>query len=117
MLKILPSYTKRPRICELVRTEITNISVKGAWRGPARLQLFEHVLAPLADLPVREIISATHILTDLTLSPATVIYDYLTDSAPSTSSKRPANVMPTAQRNILNRTSKGAVSVADEVSA
>ena len=87
MLKILPSYEKRPRICELVRTEITNISVKGAWRGPARLQLFEHVLAPLADLPVREIISATHILTDLTLSPATVIYDYLTDSAPSTSSK------------------------------
>ncbi len=87
MLKILPSYTKLPRICELVRTEITNISVKGAWRGPARLQLFEHVLAPLADLPVREIISATHILTDLTLSPATVIYDYLTDSAPSTGSK------------------------------
>ena len=26
MLKILPSYEKRPRICELVRTEITNIS-------------------------------------------------------------------------------------------
>jgi acetoacetate decarboxylase len=76
MLKILPSYTKRPRICELVRTQITNIEVKGAWRGPARLQLFEHVLAPLADLPVREIVSATHILTDLTLSPATVIYDY-----------------------------------------
>jgi acetoacetate decarboxylase len=88
MLKILPSYEKRPRICELVRTEITNISVKGAWRGPARLQLFEHVLAPLADLPVREIISATHILTDLTLSPATVIYDYLTDSAPPTGSKK-----------------------------
>jgi acetoacetate decarboxylase len=50
--------------------------------------LFEHVLAPLADLPVREIISATHILTDLTLSPATVIYDYLTDSAPSAGLKR-----------------------------
>src|ERR1700726_1526438 len=88
MLKILPSYEKRPRICELVRTEITNISVKGAWRGPARLQLFEHVLAPLADLPVREIISATHILTDLTLSPATVIYDYLSDGAHPASSKR-----------------------------
>jgi acetoacetate decarboxylase len=83
MLKILPSYTKQPRICELVRTQITNIEVKGAWRGPARLQLFEHVLAPLADLPVREIVSATHILTDLTLSPATVIYDYLTDTAPT----------------------------------
>ena len=89
MLKILPSYERRPRICELVRTEITNIVVKGAWRGPARLQLFEHVLAPLADLPVREIISATHILTDLTLSPATVIYDYLSDGAhPASSTKK-----------------------------
>jgi acetoacetate decarboxylase len=46
------------------------------------------VLAPLADLPVREIISATHILTDLTLSPAVVIYDYLTDSAPSAGPKK-----------------------------
>ena len=75
-------------MCSSDLTEITNISVKGAWRGPARLQLFEHVLAPLADLPVREIISATHILTDLTLSPAVVIYDYLTDSAPSASPRK-----------------------------
>jgi len=87
MLKILPGYEKRPRICELVRTQINNIEIRGAWRGPARLQLFEHVLAPLADLPVREIISATHILTDLTLSPAAVIYDYLTDSAPAAKKK------------------------------
>jgi acetoacetate decarboxylase len=87
MLKILPSYEQRPRICELVRTEIRNIEVKGAWSGPARLQLFEHALAPLADLPVREIVSATHILTDLTLSPATVIYDYLSDSAPAHTSR------------------------------
>ena len=39
-------------------------------RGPARLQLFEHVNAPLADLPVLEVVSASHILTDLTLGPA-----------------------------------------------
>ncbi|BAT61413.1 acetoacetate decarboxylase [Variibacter gotjawalensis] len=83
MLKIMPGYTKRPRICELVRTQITNVTIRGAWKGPARIQLFEHVLAPLADLPVREIVSASHILTDLTLSPATVIYDYLTDQAGS----------------------------------
>jgi acetoacetate decarboxylase len=43
--------------------------------------LFEHALAPFADLPVREIISASHILTDLTLSPATLIYDYLAGRA------------------------------------
>lgn len=80
MLKILPGYGK-PRICELVRTQITNIDIKGAWRGPARLQLFEHVLAPLADLPVLGIVSASHILTDLTLAPASVIYDYIAESA------------------------------------
>jgi acetoacetate decarboxylase len=81
MLKILPGYSGQPRICELVRTQITNVTVKGAWIGPARLQLFEHALAPFADLPVREIISASHILTDLTLSPATLIYDYLAEPA------------------------------------
>lgn len=32
MLKILPGYSGRPRICELVRTQITNVTVKGAWR-------------------------------------------------------------------------------------
>jgi acetoacetate decarboxylase len=80
MLKVLPSYTGRPRICELVRTQITNVTVKGAWRGPARLQFFEHALAPFADLPVREIVSASHILTDLTLSPAVVVCDYLAES-------------------------------------
>ena len=77
MLKILPGYSGRPRICELVRTQITNVTVKGAWIGPARLQFFEHALAPFADLPVRAIVSASHILTDLTLAPATLIYDYL----------------------------------------
>jgi len=28
---------------------------------------------------VREIVSASHILTDLTLAPATVVYDYLAE--------------------------------------
>jgi acetoacetate decarboxylase len=79
MLKILPGYTGEPRICELVRTQISNLTIKGAWTGPARLQLFEHALAPFADLPVREIVSASHILTDLTLAPAVLVYDYLTE--------------------------------------
>ena len=81
MLKILWSYEGRPGICELLRTQITNITVKGAWTGPARLQLFEHALAPLADFPVREIVSASHILTDLTLAPPKRVYNYLTDES------------------------------------
>ncbi|MQY05869.1 acetoacetate decarboxylase [Actinomadura macrotermitis] len=65
------------RVCDLVRTEISDITVKQAWRGPARLELFAHVMAPLADLPVLEIVSASHILTDLTLAPAKPVHDYL----------------------------------------
>jgi acetoacetate decarboxylase len=78
-LKMLPGYDRRPRILELVRSQITDITIRGAWTGPARLQLFEHVSAPLADLPVREIVSASHILTDLTLGRAAMVFDYLAD--------------------------------------
>jgi acetoacetate decarboxylase len=78
-LKVLPGYDRRPRILELVRSQITDITIRGAWTGPARLQLFEHALAPLADLPVREIVSASHVLTDLTLGRASLVFDYLRD--------------------------------------
>jgi acetoacetate decarboxylase len=79
-LKMLPGYDRRPRICELVRSQITDLTVKGAWTGPARLQLFEHALAPLADLPVREVVSASHILCDLTLGRPAIVHDYLEGS-------------------------------------
>ncbi|MBO1332798.1 acetoacetate decarboxylase [Streptomyces sp. VRA16 Mangrove soil] len=77
MLKTIPGYDGRPRICELVRSQITDLTIRGAWTGPARLQLFEHALAPLADLPVLEIVGATHVLTDLTLPRAEPVHDYL----------------------------------------
>ncbi|CAA9317408.1 MAG: Acetoacetate decarboxylase [uncultured Frankineae bacterium] len=76
-VKMLPGYDRRPRICELVRSQISDLTIKGAWTGPARLQLFEHALAPLADLPVREIVSASHILCDLTLGRPSIVHDYL----------------------------------------
>ncbi|MCA6091859.1 acetoacetate decarboxylase [Streptomyces sp. SCA3-4] len=79
MLKVVPGYDGTPRVCELVRTRITDLVVKEAHTGPARLQLFAHVLAPLADLPVHEIVSASHIVTDLTLDKAVPVHDYLTE--------------------------------------
>jgi acetoacetate decarboxylase len=78
-LKMLPGYDRRPRVLELARSQITDMTIKGAWTGPARLQLFEHALAPLADLPVREIVSASHLLVDLTLGRASCVFDYLQD--------------------------------------
>ena len=55
-----------------------DITVKGAWDGPAALELFDHALAPVASLPVREVIGGVHIMADLTLGLGTVIHDYLT---------------------------------------
>ncbi|MEU0105608.1 acetoacetate decarboxylase [Streptomyces sp. NPDC006251] len=81
MLKTVPGYDGLPRVQELVRTRITDVTVKGAWTGPARLQLFQHVLAPLADLPVLQVVSASHILTDLTLSGVEPVHDYLKGAA------------------------------------
>lgn len=77
LLKVIPHVDCTPRICELVRYYLEDITVKGAWDGPAALQLFEHALAPVAQLPVREVISGAHILTDLTLGLGTVVHDYL----------------------------------------
>ncbi len=45
--------------------------------GPAALELFHHALAPVAALPVLEVLSATHIVCDLTLDLGTVVHDYL----------------------------------------
>jgi acetoacetate decarboxylase len=79
LLKIIPHVDCTPRICELVRYYLTDINVKGAWGGPAGLELFDHALAPVAELPVREVLSATHILADLTLGLGEVVHDYLKD--------------------------------------
>ncbi|MBU8917469.1 acetoacetate decarboxylase [Bacillus sp. FJAT-29953] len=81
MLKLIRGQNGKPRICELVRGEIKDITIKGAWSSPARLQLFAHALAPLADFPVLEIVSASHILTDLSLPRTEVVHDYLAEAS------------------------------------
>jgi acetoacetate decarboxylase len=60
-----------------VRYFCEKITVKGAWEGPAALELFQHALAPVASLPVRQVISGVHIQSDLTLGLGTVVHDYL----------------------------------------
>jgi acetoacetate decarboxylase len=77
LLKIIPHVDGTPRICELVEYYLEDITVKGAWTGPASLALYPHALAPVAELPVLEVVSATHILTDLTLGLGKVVHDYL----------------------------------------
>lgn len=77
LLKIIPHVDGSPRICEIVEYALTDINLKGAWTGPAQLELFHHALAPVAELPVLEVVSATHILADLTLGLGKVVHDYL----------------------------------------
>jgi acetoacetate decarboxylase len=77
LLKIIPHVDGTPRICELVEYHLEDVLIKGAWAGPAALHLSPHALAPVAELPVLEIVSAIHILADLTLGLGRVVYDYL----------------------------------------
>ena len=77
LLKIIPHVDGSARICELVRYFLEDVTIKGAWAGPAALELAHHALAPVARLPVLEVISGTHVLADMTLGLGAVVHDYL----------------------------------------
>ncbi|HHF7345030.1 TPA: acetoacetate decarboxylase [Legionella feeleii] len=77
LLKIIPHVDGTIRICELVEYELTDVIIKGAWTGPAQLELFHHAMAPIAKLPVKKVVNAVHILSDLTLPYGRVVHDYL----------------------------------------
>jgi acetoacetate decarboxylase len=77
LLKVIPHVDGTPRICELVRYYLQDIDLKGAWTGPAALELAPHALAPVAELPVLEIVEARHLIADLTLGLGEVVFDYL----------------------------------------
>lgn len=79
LLKIIPSpCCTRPSICQLVRYYAKGVRLSQAWTGPAQLELFRHALAPVADLPVLEIVGAKHLLCETyTISPGEIVFDYL----------------------------------------
>jgi len=77
LLKVIPHVDGSARICELVKYPITDVVMKGAWTGPGALAYVPHVLAPLSDLPVLEVLSANHMIMDLTIGRGEVIHDYL----------------------------------------
>ncbi len=77
LLKIMPHVDGTARICELVRYRVSEVVMKGAWTGPASLELHPHCFAPVSKLPVLEVISALHILCDLSIGAGEVVHDYL----------------------------------------
>jgi acetoacetate decarboxylase len=79
LIKIIPHVDATTRICELVRYHLQDITIKEAWASPADLQLFNHVVADVAKLPVLEVLSAVHFVADLTLGLGEVVHDYMKD--------------------------------------
>lgn len=77
LLKIMPHVDGTARICELVEYRLKDVALRGAWSGPAALELHGHALAPLNELPVLEVVSGVHLIADLTLELGTVVHDYL----------------------------------------
>ncbi len=77
VLKSIPHVDGTPRILELVRFMAADVTLKGAWMGPASHELHPHCMAPVSELPVLEVVSATHLLVDMTLTYGEVAHDYL----------------------------------------
>jgi len=77
LVKVIPDVDCTAKICELVRYPLTNVTVREAWTGPASLQLFQHCMAPVDDLPVKRVISAVHYISEMTIGLGEVVYDYL----------------------------------------
>lgn len=77
LIKIIPDVNGKLKICQLVQYATKNIKIKEAWTGPSALELHAHALARVADLPVLEIVSASHFVSDLTLGYGSVVHDYL----------------------------------------
>lgn len=76
--KLIPDVDGSPAIAQLVGYNMTDIQLKGAWTGPARLHLVPHINAPVADLPVRRVTGGLHFIADLTLPYGRVLHDYKT---------------------------------------
>ena len=66
-MKVIAHVDVGPRICKLLRWRLKDVTLKGAWTAPAALELAHLALAPVAQPPVLEVISGTHLVTDMTL--------------------------------------------------
>ena len=78
-LKLIPDIDGSAAIAQLVGINFTDITVKGAWTGRARVELTPSVNCPMADLPVLEQLGGLHLVTDMTLPYGRVLHDYLAE--------------------------------------
>lgn len=77
LIKSIPDVDGGAKVCQLVEYVLEDINLRGAWEGPGALDLFSHALAPVAELPVIEVVNTLHFVADLTLPYAKVKKDFL----------------------------------------
>jgi acetoacetate decarboxylase len=78
VLKLLPDVDNHtPKVAQLVRVNLYDVRLSGAWGGPAELFMIPHVGCPVAALPVVRVIEGRQHLWDMTLSDGEVVHDYL----------------------------------------
>lgn len=76
-LKVIPSVSGSLDVLQLISYRYQDLKVHWAFRGPAALEFHAHAMAPLARIPVKEVLFGTHMVTDLTLPYGKVVLDYL----------------------------------------
>lgn len=77
-LKMIPDVTgKGFDALQLIAYNLEDVRLKFAYSGPARLGLFPHVNAPVADLPVKKVLGGMHYSADLVLPMGRVLHNYL----------------------------------------
>ena len=78
VLKLLPDVDNHtPKVAQLVRVNLYDVRLRGAWGGPAELFMVPHVGCPVAALPVVRVLEGRQHLWDMTLSDGQVVHDYL----------------------------------------
>jgi len=78
VLKLVPDVDGHtPKVAQLVKVNLYEVRLKGAWGGPAELFLTPHAGCPVAALPIVRVLEGRQHLWDMTLNDGEVVYDYL----------------------------------------
>ena len=79
MIKIIPHVDCTPRICELVRYYMRGRDAEGRVGRAGGAAALRPRPVRRRRLPVREVVSASHYVADLTLGLGEVVFDYLAE--------------------------------------
>ena len=76
-LKIVPHVDGSSAIRQITARDLESVRVQEVWTGPATLELRPNAQAPVYRLPVLDVVAGFYWITDFTLPPGRVWYDYL----------------------------------------